>query len=123
MTMKILIIDDEPTIALVASIALRKIGGNQVISAGDAATGLAMVRAEKPDVVLLDFQLPDMDGLEALGKLQSDPETKNVPVILCTAAREIEADGKVTGAGARGVIYKPFDPLTLNDEIQKILGL
>lgn len=119
--MKVLIIDDEPHILKVASISLRRIGGCEVSVAENGAGGLAAAGAEKPDVILLDFQLPDTDGYQVLRQLKNDAATREIPVILCTASTEHADEARAVAAGAIGVIHKPFDPMRLAENMRHLL--
>jgi CheY-like chemotaxis protein len=120
--MKILIVDDESDIRRIARLALSRIGGMDVAEATGGVEAVARARAENPDVILLDVMMPDMDGPAALAALQADPQTASIPVLFLTAkamASEIE---RLTALGARGVLTKPFDPMTLAAQVRKALG-
>lgn len=118
----ILLIDDEDDIREVATISLQAIGGWRVSSATGGSEGIAIARAERPDVVLLDVMMPDIDGPATLQRLQADPQTRAIPVIFLTAKAH-SADRRCFGQlGASGVLTKPFDPLTLSDQITAILA-
>jgi len=104
---KVLIIDDDA--ALVAGLRRNmEFYSYQVISALAGSDGLAKAGKEKPDVILLDIKMPDMDGREVLKKLRDDPATKNIPVIMLTSRREIEEVVKSISGGAVDYLTKPF---------------
>ena len=118
---KILIVDDDEDIRAVAEIAARRIGNWEVVSAASGEEALAIASSERPDVILLDVMMPQLDGLATLAKLREEPTTAGIPVIFLTAKvqpHEIEA---YRARGAHGVISKPFDVTTLPDEIRGIL--
>lgn len=119
----ILLIDDEDDIREVATISLEAFGDWRVSSATGGREGIAMARAERPDVVLLDVMMPDIDGPATLQRLQADPRTCGIPVIFLTAKAQ-SADRRCFTqlGGASGVLTKPFDPLTLGDQITAILA-
>jgi DNA-binding response OmpR family regulator len=93
-----------------------------VKGAQSSQDGLEAIKAEKPDILLLDLMMPDMDGWEVYQKLKADPETENIPVIVITAkAQNID---KVLGlkiAGVDDYICKPFHPQDLVDSIRRVL--
>ena len=118
---KILMVEDDPDIRRVAVMSLKFKGGWQVVTANDGIEGLEKAAAEKPDVILLDSMMPRMDGPETCKRLKADPALRDIPVIFLTAKsqkKEIEAGLEL---GAIGYLVKPFDPMTLADELKKIL--
>jgi two-component system, OmpR family, alkaline phosphatase synthesis response regulator PhoP len=117
MPKKILVIDDEPKIVEICRDYL-KAGGYEVVSAADGANGLAAIRREKPDLIVLDLMLPGMDGLDLCRQLRKE---SNVPVIMLTA-RVDEAD-KLVGLelGADDYITKPFSPRELVARVRTVL--
>lgn len=116
-----MIVDDDEDIRFVAELAVRQIGNWEVVSAASGLEALAIVGSERPDVILLDAMMPQLDGLATMAKLREEPATAGIPVIFLTARvqqHEIEA---YLARGAQGVISKPFDVTTLPDEIRGIL--
>ncbi|ARV59705.1 two-component system response regulator [Nostocales cyanobacterium HT-58-2] len=118
----ILIIDDEEDIREVAQLTLETIGGWQVFTAESGLEGLQLAEAEKPDVILLDVMMPEMDGLTTFAKLQANPLTQNIPVILLTAKVQSTDQRRFAELGVTGMIAKPFDPMTLTDQLTETLG-
>ncbi len=114
---KILIVDDEPSIVNLVS-AYLKLEGYEVLTASDGPTGLKMAKALKPDLVVLDLMLPEMDGIEILTRLRRESD---VYVILLTARTE-ETD-KIVGlsVGADDYVTKPFSPRELVARIKAAL--
>jgi CheY-like chemotaxis protein len=119
MTRRILIVDDEDDIREVAQIALEQVAGWQTLAARCGAEGLARARADRPDAILLDVMMPDMDGTQVVAALKADPNTAAIPVIMLTASVQ---STRRPPAGAAGVILKPFDPLLLGLQVAEILG-
>lgn len=119
---RILIVDDEDDIREVAQATLEMMGGFEVILACSSQEGLVMAAAEQPDAILLDVMLPDMDGPATFKKLQEDPRTAKIPVILLTAKVQAADRRRFADLGVRAVIAKPFDPMTLPQQIADILG-
>ena len=120
MTKRILIIDDEDDIREIVEVALQQTAGWQTLTASSAAEGAERARAELPDAILLDVMMPDVDGVTALARLRADERTAAIPVILLTATVQIAQGGQA--GQAAGVILKPFDPLTLANQVSAMLG-
>lgn len=110
---KILIIDDEEDLIEMVTMRLHK-AGFEVDAAKDGPTGIAKVKAFKPDIILLDINMPDMDGWEVCTKLRNDPETKDVFIVVLTATRNFQ---KAKQLNVNRVVLKPFN----YDEILNIL--
>ena len=104
---RILIIEDNPANMKLASLLLLK-AGHAALCAVDAETGLTVARAEHPDLILMDVQLPGMDGLAATALLKKDPATAGIPVIALTAMAMKEDQEKTKAAGCDGYIAKPL---------------
>jgi CheY-like chemotaxis protein len=119
---RVLIIDNEPYIQEVAQICLETTMGWQVLVASSGLEGLKLAETEQPDAILLDVMMPNMDGPTTFQKLQSNPITKEIPVILLTAKVQASDRRRYAELGMKSAIAKPFDPLKLADEIARILG-
>jgi two-component system OmpR family response regulator len=119
--MKILIIDDDADIRLIARLSLSRVGGNTVVEAAGGVEGVRKAQHEKPDVILLDMMMPVMDGLETLSALRSQPATAMTPVIFLTAKGAGHEVERMTSLGAAGVLMKPFDPRTLSRDVRAVL--
>jgi two-component system phosphate regulon response regulator PhoB len=92
-----------------------------MLSAEDGISGLAMAKAELPDVILLDIGLPGIDGWEVLRELRGDAVTADIGIIIVTAHAQPEVAAAAERRGADGFITKPFRPGHLRDEIQALL--
>jgi two-component system OmpR family response regulator len=113
---KVLIVDDDPSIRKIAEISLRAVGNWNVVSAEGGEAAIKTAQEEKPDLILLDVMMPNMDGPTTFKRLRE--MNCSTPVIFVTAKvmkQEIDAYCKL---GAIGVVTKPFDPMTLPDEIR-----
>lgn len=119
--MKVLIIDDEEDIREVASLSLSEVGGHDVIEASGGKEGLQKAETESPDVILMDVMMPEMDGPETLQNLKSNPATQGIPVIFLTAKAMTREVDRLKSLGAVGVLVKPFDPLTLANQVTDVL--
>ena len=104
---KILIVEDNPTNMTLATFLVQSVG-HTVISATDAEAGLTLAHAEQPDLILMDIQLPGMDGLEATTLLKADPATRAIPVIALTALAMKGDEERIRAAGCDGYIAKPM---------------
>jgi two-component system alkaline phosphatase synthesis response regulator PhoP len=118
----VLVVDDDDDIRELAAMALEMTAGWRVVTAhcGDAAIGVA--QAERPDAVLLDMMMPGMDGLTTFEHLQADERTRDIPVILFTAKARIGARQPWDGYAIHGSIHKPFDPMTLAEQVARMLS-
>lgn len=117
MAKKILFIEDEPSLQEVLTSALKK-RGFEVEGALDGASGLALARSLKPDLVLLDLILPKMDGFEVLEKIKQDPAIKETPVIVLTNLENDQDVERVLALGAFNYLVKAN--YSLDNIIQKI---
>ena len=120
--MKLLVIDDEEDIRDVATLTLELKEGWEVAAAGSGAEGIALARGARPDAILLDVMMPDLDGPSTLRLLRDLPETKSIPVIFLTAKVQAADRRRYLEMGVNGVIAKPFDPLTLGRTICECLS-
>lgn len=121
MDKKILIIEDEKKIAQLLKINFEG-EGYYVDTASSGEEGLEKVAASKPDLVILDLKLLQMNGLDVCGKIKSDPEYKNIPVIVLTASSQKTDEKKSLEAGASGFFKKPFEINTVTKKINEMLG-
>ena len=103
----ILVIEDNPANMALATFLLQS-AGHTVLSATDAEAGLTIARAEQPHLVLMDIQLPGMDGLKATALLKQDEATRAIPVIALTALAMTGDEERIRAAGCDGYIAKPF---------------
>ena len=117
---KVLYVEDDPDIQTVAVMALEIVGGFtlEVCSSGEEA--LARGEGFQPDVILLDVMMPGMDGPTTLGRLREMPSLKGVPAIFMTAKVMPSDIRRYIDMGAVDVIPKPFDPMTLAEQVKKI---
>jgi two-component system chemotaxis response regulator CheY len=119
---KVLVVDDSPTIRRHLGTILRD-GGFDVIEAGDGAEGTARVN-EDPDIgmVILDVNMPNMNGLEMLQRIKQSDRNAGLPVVMLTTEAEVEMIEQAKRAGAAGWIVKPFKPELLLAAVRKILA-
>ena len=115
---RILIVDDNPTNLKLVSFLVRS-HGYEVVTATDAAAALAAIQAERPAVILMDLQLPGVDGLELTRRLKADPATRQIPVVAVTAYAMKGDHEKALAAGCDDYVTKPIDTRTLPDVIAR----
>jgi CheY-like chemotaxis protein len=118
---KILIVDDDDDIRTISELAVRRIGKWEVVLAASGEEALERAAEEQPDVILLDVMMPGMDGLATLEELRRSPDTAGIPVIFLTARAQSHDLEKYLALGADGVIVKPFEAMTLSDQIRHIV--
>jgi CheY-like chemotaxis protein len=120
---KILIIDDEPPILLVSK---RRLEANnyEVITAADGKEGIEKAVSFKPDLILLDLVMPELNGYEVCRRLKACEETKEIPIIIFTASSPFPEDfgNKATALGAVGYLTKPFESDDLLSTIEKSIS-
>ncbi len=119
---RVLIIDDEDDIREVAALSLESVAGWEVLTASSGLQGLARAAEHKPDAILLDVMMPEMDGPATFRELRKNPATAHIPVLLLTAKVQSTDQRRFAGLGVEAVLFKPFDPLTLSRQIASALG-
>jgi two-component system OmpR family response regulator len=117
---RILYVEDEPDIQTVAKLALEMVGGYQVMICSSGQEALANVSSFAPDLILLDVMMPGMDGPTTLQSLRANPASAIIPVIFLTAKVQPPEVAEYQALGALNVIAKPFDPMTLADQVRQI---
>ena len=120
----ILIIDDEDDIREVAALALETTAGWETITASSGPDGISAAADpnRRPSAILMDVMMPGMDGPTAFRELQQNPAISDIPVLLLTAKVQGVDQRRFAGLGVAGVLFKPFDPLTLAAQISQALG-
>ena len=118
---KILVVDDEKD--LISTVAYRlKFSNCLVVTAGDGQEGLEKAAAEQPDLILLDTNMPVMDGHEMLRELRANPETASIPVIMLTAQYGTQDIATASAYGISDYITKPFDFAELMEKVERALS-
>ena len=119
--LRVVLIDDDPDLRRLVKMTLEFTAGWQVFTAAGGSEGINVVREVKPDVAIVDFMMPEMDGYEVCRRLRGDPETAEIPIVFLTARKELD-DAQIAAAGAVGVVVKPFDPDRLADQVRELSG-
>jgi two-component system, chemotaxis family, chemotaxis protein CheY len=119
--MKVLAVDDFPTMRRIVKTLLRQLGYTNVVEAEDGQVALTKLQQEKFDLVLLDWNMPQMTGLELLKAIRADDNLRNTPVVMITAEGRKEDVLEAVKAGANNFIVKPFTAETLEEKLNKVL--
>jgi CheY-like chemotaxis protein len=120
---RVLVVDDEDAIREIAQVSMEVVGDFDVVTASSGAEGLTRAAADTPDAILLDVMMPELDGPGTVARLQADPATRHISVILLTA--KVQSSDRTCFAalpGVAGVIAKPFDPMQLPWQVADLLG-
>ncbi len=116
----ILLVDDDSMIRQLAEMSLSQLGGFTVKACDSGKSALLALQSFTPDIVLLDSNMPEMDGPETLSKIHSTTDFSNLPAVFITGETRPDEIDKLKALGAIDVIVKPFDPMTLSDQINAI---
>lgn len=117
---RVLYVDDDPDIREIAELALRDLAGLDVVVGSSGIDALDLVRSFRPQLVLLDVMMPGMDGPTAMKQIHAEPEFADIPVVFLTAKIQGVEVERYRRLGAADVIAKPFDPLTLGEQLREI---
>ena len=120
MTSTVLVVDDEPDIRLTLRFMLEG-AGHTVVEAATGADALTRLRAERPDLVLLDIRLPDMDGWDVMASIRSSVELSAVPILIMSAHSSGDFRDRATQEGGRGYLVKPFREEDLVEAVGALL--
>jgi DNA-binding response OmpR family regulator len=116
----ILLADDDESVAMVARLGLRR-AGFEVTIVDHGQSALNAARATAFDALVLDWNMPDVDGIDVCRQLMADPSWARVPIVFLTAASHDGAEQEALAAGARGVIFKPFDPMQVGEQVKALI--
>jgi DNA-binding response OmpR family regulator len=121
--MRILVVEDQDSIRRMIE-ALVQARGHQVTAVSSGAKAIDVALTETPDIVLLDLNLPGQyDGFDVCQRLRADPTTHGVPVVIISAMDDDESRARATAAGATAYYTKPFSPIALLKEIERLKSL
>lgn len=119
--MRILLVEDDSSIQAIAKMALTRVGGHQVFCAKDGIETLEIIETESIDLILLDIMMPRKNGFDTCKAIKNNPKTSWIPIIFLTAKAQTHEMQHGMSLGALGYIFKPFDPMTLPEQIKTIL--
>lgn len=120
MTKLVMVVEDTPANMKLVSMLLDK-AGYRVLQADNATSAMALARAQRPDLILMDIQLPGMDGLTATRLLKADDATRHIKVVALTAFAMKGDEEKMIAAGCDGYIAKPIQYKRFLDEVARVL--
>lgn len=118
--MTVLVVDDDKKIHELLTITLQ--GEFRVLTASDGETALAAAREHRPDLILMDVDMPRLDGITACRRLKADPQFRHVPVFIVTGLDDNDRRRQVGEAGADALITKPFSPLAVLSRVRGALN-
>lgn len=120
--MRILIVDDSSTTRRILCNVLREAGYGEFLEAADGEAALGILESEQPDVVLLDWNMPRLNGLETLKRIRAAEATKDLPVIMVTTEADRHHVLAAVKAGANNYVVKPFEAATIREKVEAVLG-
>jgi CheY-like chemotaxis protein len=118
---RILVVDDEARVREMIDFRLR-LFGYEVLHAEDGKEALAIASKEKPDLVLLDVMMPELDGFQVCKRLKQHEKTRDIPVVMLTAKAEAKDVTRAFNSGAVDYVVKPYDPTVLQQKVAQSLG-
>jgi CheY-like chemotaxis protein len=118
----ILLIDDDDIIRRLVQICLESFANWRIKVATSGREGLIAIAKAKPDAILLDMMMPDMDGFDFVDELKADAQIADIPIVAMTACTNLINYQSFIELGCKGIISKPFEPITLIPQIKKILN-
>ena len=118
--MEVMIVDDAPTMRRIVRSLLRELGLKNVREAENGSVALEELKLKKADLALVDWNMPQMDGIELLRAIRQDDNLKNMPVLMITAESKKENVLTAVQAGVNNYIVKPFNAKTLEEKLNKI---
>jgi CheY-like chemotaxis protein len=121
--MIVLLVDDDPVIRRLGQFAFESVDEMTLTTARDGLEALNVVDGVQPDVILLDYMMPGMNGDEVLAALRSSPAVRHIPIVFLTGLEDGPRRDSLISTGALGCIFKPFDPTTLASDLLAILGM
>jgi two-component system chemotaxis response regulator CheY len=122
LNMKVLIVDDFATMRRILRNILKQIGFTNIIEADDGKSALKELKKEKIDLILCDWNMPEMPGIELLNKVKSDDELKEIPFVMVTAEAQKENIIQAVKAGVSSYVVKPFTAETISEKLKKVFG-
>jgi two-component system chemotaxis response regulator CheY len=122
LNMKVLIVDDFATMRRILRNILKQIGFTNITEADDGSTALKELKKEKYDLILCDWNMPEMPGIDLLNTIKSDDELKGIPFVMVTAEAQKDNIVGAVKAGVNSYIVKPFTAETISDKLKKVFG-
>jgi two-component system chemotaxis response regulator CheY len=120
LSMKVLVVDDFATMRRILKNILKQIGFSNIAEADNGKTALAELKKEQFDLILCDWNMPEMSGLELLQKIRSDDELKDTPFVMVTAEAQKDNILEAVKAGVNNYVVKPFTAETIGEKLKKV---
>lgn len=120
LSMKVLVVDDFATMRRILKNILKQIGFRKIIDADDGSTALAMLKKNKVDLIISDWNMPMVSGLELLKAVRSDESIKDMPFLMVTAEAQKDSVVQAIQAGVSNYVVKPFTPDTIKEKLEQI---
>jgi two-component system chemotaxis response regulator CheY len=121
-SMKVLVVDDFATMRRIVKGVLRQLGFSNIIEAEDGSVALTELKKEKIGLIVSDWNMPNMTGLDLLKAVRGDGELKGIPFIMVTAEGQKENVIEAVKAGVSNYVVKPFTPETFGEKLQKVFA-
>ncbi len=118
---RILVTDDSDETRLMVTKIIQKMSKWETLEARDGEEALKIIQTDKPDLLVLDIMMPNMDGYEVLQEIKSNPELENIPVLIFSALKTQKSEQKVYELGADGFIVKPIEPKRMIEQMGRVL--
>ena len=119
---KLIFCEDNESIRKLITIAMRE-SGHEVLLAEDGVAGLALVRAERPDLLVTDLAMPGLDGLQLHDAIRADPELSALPIVFLTASTQRDLMTNARQRTALAILIKPFSPAELRARLEELLAV
>jgi two-component system chemotaxis response regulator CheY len=122
LNMKVLVVDDFATMRRIVKNILKQIGFTNIVEAEDGKSALKMLQNDKFDLIMCDWNMPEMPGIELLGKVRADEQLKGIPFVMVTAEAQKENILEAVKAGVNSYIVKPFTAEIVDQKLKKLFG-
>ncbi|MCD6296697.1 MAG: chemotaxis response regulator CheY [Deltaproteobacteria bacterium] len=122
LNMEVLVVDDFATMRRILKNILRQIGFTNISEADDGKSALNMLKKQKFDLVLCDWNMPEMPGIELLKKVRADDGLKDMPFVMVTAEAQKDNIIQAVQAGVSNYVVKPFTAETISEKLEKVFG-
>jgi len=122
LNMKVLIVDDFATMRRILRNILKQVGFSKISESDDGKTALKELKNDKFDLVLCDWNIPEMSGLELLKAVRADTQLKNTPFVMVTAEAQKDNIVEAVKAGVNNYVVKPFTAETISEKLEKVFG-
>jgi PleD family two-component response regulator len=120
---KILVVDDDPQIRRLIKVTLQSKFNFEILEAENGLAALQKIETEKPFLVMLDIMMPELNGIELIEKLKANEETKDVPIIICSAVNDRNKVIELFNKGVADYIVKPINPIILSNKITQYIKI